>query len=76
MTKWQDVEELISLPPDKVLLKWMNFHLKKAGYEKQVTNFSSDVKVREMLFLIVCLLTLIKIVRNDKNKQLQYHVNI
>jgi len=68
MTKWQDVEELISLAPDKVLLKWMNFHLKKAGYEKQVTNFSSDVKVREMLFLIVCLPTLIKVVRNDKNK--------
>ncbi|PNX62296.1 fimbrin-like protein 2-like, partial [Trifolium pratense] len=40
----KDVEELISLPPDKVLLKWMNYHLKKAGYEKQVTNFSSDVK--------------------------------
>ncbi|KAM1411673.1 hypothetical protein ACFX1X_024535 [Malus domestica] len=40
----QDVEELLGLPPDKVLLKWMNFHLKKAGYEKQVTNFSSDVK--------------------------------
>lgn len=37
----------MSLPPEKVLLKWMNFHLKKAGYEKQVTNFSSDVKVRE-----------------------------
>jgi plastin-1 len=53
MTKWQDVEELISLPPDKVLLKWMNFHLKKAGYEKQVTNFSSDVKVREILFLLL-----------------------
>jgi len=29
----------------------------KAGYEKQVTNVSSNVKVREMLFLIVCLLT-------------------
>ncbi|KAG2713805.1 hypothetical protein I3760_04G192700 [Carya illinoinensis] len=40
----KDVEELLSLPPEKVLLKWMNFHLKKAGYEKQVTNFSSDVK--------------------------------
>lgn len=40
----QDVEELISLAPEKVLLKWMNFHLKKAGYEKQVTNFSSDLK--------------------------------
>lgn len=41
------MEELLGLPPEKVLLKWMNFHLKKAGYEKQVTNFSSDVKVRE-----------------------------
>ncbi|KAF7826974.1 fimbrin-5-like [Senna tora] len=40
----EDVEELMGLPPEKVLLKWMNFHLKKAGYEKQVTNFSSDVK--------------------------------
>lgn len=40
----KDVEELMGLPPDKVLLKWMNFQLKKAGYEKQVTNFSSDVK--------------------------------
>ncbi|KAL7193960.1 hypothetical protein ACSBR2_025572 [Camellia fascicularis] len=33
------------LPPEKVLLKWMNFQLKKAGYKKQVTNFSSDLKV-------------------------------
>ncbi|KAH7546809.1 hypothetical protein FEM48_Zijuj01G0240500 [Ziziphus jujuba var. spinosa] len=40
----KDVEELLSLPPDKVLLKWMNFHLQKAGYKKTVTNFSSDVK--------------------------------
>lgn len=39
-----DVEELMGLPPEKVLLKWMNFHLKKAGYEKPVTNFSSDLK--------------------------------
>lgn len=41
----QDAEELMGLAPEKVLLKWMNFHLKKAGYEKQVTNFSSDLKV-------------------------------
>ncbi|GJN21450.1 hypothetical protein PR202_gb08923 [Eleusine coracana subsp. coracana] len=37
-------EELITLAPDKMLLKWMNFHLKKAGYKKTVTNFSTDVK--------------------------------
>ncbi|XWS09729.1 hypothetical protein CRYUN_Cryun39dG0014300 [Craigia yunnanensis] len=39
-----DVEELMGLAPEKVLLKWMNFHLNKAGYEKTVSNFSSDVK--------------------------------
>ncbi|CAN6479200.1 unnamed protein product [Victoria cruziana] len=40
----KDVEELMSLPPEKVLLRWMNFHLKKAGYKKNVANFSSDLK--------------------------------
>ncbi|KAF2284841.1 hypothetical protein GH714_031063 [Hevea brasiliensis] len=40
----KEVEELMGLAPEKVLLKWMNFHLKKAGYNKEVTNFSSDVK--------------------------------
>ncbi|KAG6419665.1 hypothetical protein SASPL_116174 [Salvia splendens] len=40
----KDVEELMGLAPEKVLLKWMNFHLKRAGFEKQITNFSSDLK--------------------------------
>lgn len=50
----QDVEELMGLAPEKVLLKWMNFHLKKAGYKKTVSNFSSDVKVilRRITFLL------------------------
>ncbi|KAM3396325.1 fimbrin-1 [Capsicum galapagoense] len=39
-----DVEELMGLAPEKLLLKWMNFHLKKAGYKKTVGNFSSDLK--------------------------------
>ncbi|EEC73498.1 hypothetical protein OsI_07858 [Oryza sativa Indica Group] len=40
----KEAEELVTLAPDKMLLKWMNFHLKKAGYKKTVTNFSTDVK--------------------------------
>ncbi|KAJ4793876.1 Fimbrin 1 [Rhynchospora pubera] len=40
----KDLEELMALAPDKMLLKWMNHHLKKAGYQKTVTNFSTDVK--------------------------------
>ncbi|MCD9639689.1 phospholipid scramblase 1 [Datura stramonium] len=34
----------MSLSPRKGFMKWMNFHLKKAGYKKEVTNFSSDLK--------------------------------
>lgn len=45
----QDVEELMSLPPEKILLRWMNFQLKKGGYNKTITNFSSDIKVKMML---------------------------
>ncbi|XP_024979298.1 fimbrin-4 [Cynara cardunculus var. scolymus] len=40
----KEAEELMGLPPEKVLLKWMNYQLKKSGYKKEVTNFSSDVK--------------------------------
>ncbi|KAA8543569.1 hypothetical protein F0562_021685 [Nyssa sinensis] len=40
----KDVEELMSLPPEKILLRWMNFQLKKTAYKKTVSNFSSDVK--------------------------------
>ena len=41
----QDIDEVLGLSPEKMLLRWMNHHLKKAGYKKTVNNFSSDVKV-------------------------------
>jgi hypothetical protein len=48
------MEELINLPPEKILLRWMNFHLKKSECKKIVTNFSSDVKVtNDILSLIL-----------------------
>ncbi|THU67657.1 hypothetical protein C4D60_Mb05t27020 [Musa balbisiana] len=40
----KDVEELMSLSPEKILLRWMNFQLKKGGFRRLITNFSSDVK--------------------------------
>ncbi|XP_057473325.1 fimbrin-2-like [Actinidia eriantha] len=43
----KDVEELMNLPPEKILLRWMNFQLKKASYSKTITNFSSDIKDAE-----------------------------
>lgn len=40
----EEIEELLNLPADKVLLRWMNYHLKKAGFTKVISNFSSDIK--------------------------------
>jgi len=43
----ETLEDLMKLPPDVLLLRWFNYHLKNAGYGKKVTNFSGDVKDSE-----------------------------
>jgi plastin-1 len=41
----ETLEDFLKLPPEQILLRWFNYHLKKAGWQRKVTNFSSDVKV-------------------------------
>lgn len=38
------LEDLLRLPADILLLRWMNYHLKNAGHKQTITNFSSDIK--------------------------------
>lgn len=40
----ETIEDLVKLPADVLLLRWMNYHLKAAGSKQVVTNFSSDIK--------------------------------
>ena len=40
----KEMEELMSLAPEKVLLRWMNFHLRKGGFKKVVSNFFRSEK--------------------------------
>ncbi|CEP08525.1 hypothetical protein [Parasitella parasitica] len=39
----ETLEDLLKLPPDQILLRWFNYHLKAAGWERRVNNFSKDV---------------------------------
>ncbi|KAI9350393.1 fimbrin [Pilaira anomala] len=39
----ETLEDLLKLPPDQILLRWFNYHLKAAGWERRVKNFSKDV---------------------------------
>ena len=39
------LEDFLKLPADQILLRWFNYHLKKANHSRTVKNFGSDVKV-------------------------------
>ncbi|KAJ3416764.1 hypothetical protein HDV05_000138 [Chytridiales sp. JEL 0842] len=43
----ETLEDFLKLPAEQILLRWFNYHLKKAGWNRKVTNFSSDVKDAE-----------------------------
>ncbi|KAG9012953.1 hypothetical protein FRB90_006389 [Tulasnella sp. 427] len=39
----EKLEDFLKLPPDQILLRWFNYHLKAAGWKRKVNNFSKDV---------------------------------
>ena len=40
----EEKEDLLTLGPEDLLMRWFNYHLKKAGHDKMVTNWGEDVK--------------------------------
>nr|OQO31424.1 Fimbrin [Rachicladosporium sp. CCFEE 5018] len=40
----ETLEQFLRLPPEQILLRWFNYHLKNAGWQRRVQNFSKDVK--------------------------------
>jgi len=32
------------LSPEQILIRWVNYHLKRAGCGRQISNFTSDIK--------------------------------
>ncbi|QSZ31650.1 hypothetical protein DSL72_001217 [Monilinia vaccinii-corymbosi] len=43
----ETLEQFLRLPPEQILLRWFNYHLKAANWPRRVANFSSDVKDAE-----------------------------
>lgn len=43
-------ETFADLNAEANLLRWFNYHLKRAGYEQTVKNFSDDIKVSKIVF--------------------------
>ena len=40
----ETVEDLMKLPPEETLLRWINFHLAKQGDPRRINNFSDALK--------------------------------
>uniref|UniRef100_A0A8C1PG46 Plastin 1 (I isoform) n=1 Tax=Cyprinus carpio TaxID=7962 RepID=A0A8C1PG46_CYPCA len=40
----EELDHLMSMSPEDLLLRWVNYHLKAAGWQ-QIRNFSDDIKV-------------------------------
>lgn len=39
----ETLEQFLRLPPEQILLRWFNFHLNAAKWNRRVSNFSGDV---------------------------------
>ncbi|CAI7636151.1 unnamed protein product [Penicillium pancosmium] len=40
----ETLEQFLRLPPEQILIRWFNYHLKNAKWDRRVSNFSTDVK--------------------------------
>ena len=49
----EQLSDLLKLSPEQLLLRWFNYHLKQAGYDKKITNFSGDVKDSEKYTILL-----------------------
>lgn len=43
----EELTDLLKLPPEELLLRWVNYHLKNANHKRMVTNFNVDLKDSE-----------------------------
>jgi len=49
----ETIEDLMKLPPEQILLRWVNYHLKNAGSNKRIANFSGDIKDSEAYTILL-----------------------
>jgi hypothetical protein len=48
----EDIKDLLKLPPEEILKRWMNFHLANAGQGK-INNLGGDLKDNKKLLYVM-----------------------
>jgi len=49
----ETLQDLLALSPEKILLRWMNYHLREAGSQRRINNFGGDVKDSEAYTIVL-----------------------
>eukprot|EP01120_Amphizonella_sp_Union-15-10_P012183 TRINITY_DN5373_c0_g1_i1.p1 TRINITY_DN5373_c0_g1~~TRINITY_DN5373_c0_g1_i1.p1 ORF type:complete len:527 (-),score=90.35 TRINITY_DN5373_c0_g1_i1:78-1658(-) len=49
----EDISDFVKLPPEQILLRWVNYHLKNSGSPKRINNFSGDIKDSEAYTILL-----------------------
>lgn len=49
----ESLEDLLKLPAEQLLIRWVNFHLKAAESKRRISNFSSDIKDSEVYTILL-----------------------
>jgi plastin-1 len=49
----EELADLLKLPPESILMRWFNYHLKNSGSARRISNFSNDVKDGECYTLLL-----------------------
>jgi len=49
----EDLKAFLKLPPEKILIRWVNYHLKNAGTDRRINNFGGDIKDSEVYTLLL-----------------------
>jgi len=49
----EDLKAFLKLPPEKILIRWVNYHLKNAGTDRRIANFGKDIQDSEVYTLLL-----------------------
>jgi hypothetical protein len=49
----ETIADLLKLSPEQILLRWLNYHLGKAGSNRVATNFTKDLSDSEILTIVL-----------------------
>jgi hypothetical protein len=49
----ETIEDLLKLPADQILLRWVNYHLREAGSSRRIKNFAGDIKDSEAYTILL-----------------------